>query len=493
MSGTAPNYTLFFTIPQGANGAIGPAPNLNVGSTTTGAAGTSAAVTITGNSPTYSLNFTIPQGIPGSVGATGPAPNLIVGSTTTGAAGTNANVTITGTSPNYTLNFTIPQGAAGSASPPGSITLTGDVGGTAAASVVQALRGVNLSGTAPTNGQILTYSSSGANWAPASPASVSSVTMGGDVTGNSTTAVVARLQGIPVANTAPSNTQVLTYNGTNWVGAAVPSTPPVTSVTMGGDVTGNSATSKVTAIQGIAVATTLPTVNQFYAYNGTSWVPTSPATAVTMGGDVSGSSSAATVAKLQGVPVANTAPTNTQVLTFNGTNWVPATPAGAVTSVTMAGEVSGPSNASVIASLMGQPIGTGGSQRPTTTSPWGYVAWNSTVDQWEYESGMDPLNTVSSAGSTQAGANSIPQATSGTGGFIEIAAGVGGGGVRWDPPGLQTGAKIFLRNSTPNTVSIYPPTGGTINSQAANAPISLLPNTTALLLGFSSSRIITVP
>jgi hypothetical protein len=489
MTGTAPNYTMFFTIPQGANGTIGPAPNLSIGSTTTGGAGTNAAVSITGNSPTYSLNFTIPQGIPGSSGATGPAPNLIVGSTTTGAPTDPASVTISGTSPNYTLNFTIPQGAPGSASPPGAITMGGDVGGTAAASVVQALRGVNLSGVAPVNGQVLTYN--GTNWAGASPASVSSVTMGGDVTGASGSSKVVALQNFPVASTTPLNTQVLTFNGTNWAAAAVPTTPPTTSVTMGGDVTGNSATAKVTAIQNIPVSSSAPTLNQIFAYNGTVWAPAAPVTQVTMAGDVSGASNAAKVTALQNIPISSVVPTNTQILTYNGTNWAAANPPAAVTSVTMAGEVTGPSSASVVSLLQGQPIGTTTPQRPSGASPWGFLAWNNSVQQWEYEPGVAQVNTCSAAGTTQSSATAIPVSTTGTGGFIEVTGGTGG--VRWDTPGLQTGAHVYVRNSTTNIVNLYPPTGGTINGLAANTPISVMPDTTASLLGFSSSRIITVP
>lgn len=40
-------------------------------------------------------------------------PNITVGSTTTGNAGTNANVTMGGTSQNPSLNFTIPKGSNG--------------------------------------------------------------------------------------------------------------------------------------------------------------------------------------------------------------------------------------------------------------------------------------------------------------------------------------------------------------------------------------------
>ncbi len=56
------------TGPTGATGATGPAgadaetPTLTIGTVTTGAPGTEAAATITGTAPNYILNLTIPQG-----------------------------------------------------------------------------------------------------------------------------------------------------------------------------------------------------------------------------------------------------------------------------------------------------------------------------------------------------------------------------------------------------------------------------------------------
>ena len=58
----------------------------------------------------------------GNIGPAGPANNLSVSSTTTGAAGSNAAVSVQGSTPNQSLVFTIPRGdtgATGSAGPPG--------------------------------------------------------------------------------------------------------------------------------------------------------------------------------------------------------------------------------------------------------------------------------------------------------------------------------------------------------------------------------------
>ena len=156
---------------------------------------------------------------------------------------------------------------------------------------------VSLAGSAPSSSQVLTYNGTNGVWQ--NP--VSSVTMAGDVTGNSSTSVVNTLAGgtlavgnlvtlsgtqtlsnknltgttnsidantlrngstyaVPLAGSAPATNNVLTYNGTNAIWQAPAST---SSVTMGGDVTGNSATSIVSKINGTAVsgASNTATVN----------------------------------------------------------------------------------------------------------------------------------------------------------------------------------------------------------------------------------------
>ena len=52
--------------PQGPAGADGPTPTLTIGTVTTGDPGTPAAAEITGTAPNFVLNLTIPQGEPGT-------------------------------------------------------------------------------------------------------------------------------------------------------------------------------------------------------------------------------------------------------------------------------------------------------------------------------------------------------------------------------------------------------------------------------------------
>lgn len=111
--------------PQGNQGVPGTAATIAVGTTTTGAAGTNASVVNSGTSSAAVFDFTIPrgdtgaQGPQGNQGVPGTAATVNVGTTTTGAAGTNASVTNSGTTSAAVFNFTIPRGDTGAQGPQG--------------------------------------------------------------------------------------------------------------------------------------------------------------------------------------------------------------------------------------------------------------------------------------------------------------------------------------------------------------------------------------
>ena len=95
---------------------FGPAATIAVGTTTTGAPGTSASVNNSGTSNAAVFNFQIPRGdvgATGSTGATGSAATITAGTTTTLSPGTSATVTNSGTSSAAIFNFGIPQGTTG--------------------------------------------------------------------------------------------------------------------------------------------------------------------------------------------------------------------------------------------------------------------------------------------------------------------------------------------------------------------------------------------
>jgi len=149
--------------PQGAAGANAPVNVVSIGTVTTGAAGSSAAATMTGTAPNQTLNLTLPRGSVGETGATGPAGpvnTLAVGSVSTGNPGDNAVATITGTAPNQTLNLTLPRGATG---PTGSTGATGPAGpantlsiGTVSTGAAGSSATATITGTAPSQSLNLT-------------------------------------------------------------------------------------------------------------------------------------------------------------------------------------------------------------------------------------------------------------------------------------------------------------------------------------------------
>jgi len=96
------------TLTWSAPGLLGVIASVNVGTTTTGAAGSSASVSNSGTPLDAVLNFTIPRG---DTGATGAAATIAAGTTTTTAPGTSATVTNVGTSGAAIFDFGIPRGA----------------------------------------------------------------------------------------------------------------------------------------------------------------------------------------------------------------------------------------------------------------------------------------------------------------------------------------------------------------------------------------------
>lgn len=131
-SGTATNAILNFVIPRGEAGAT----NISVGSTTTLPAGSQATVTNSGTDENVVLNFGIPAGPAGANGQNGRSATVTVGSTTTGAPGTNASVTNSGTATDAILNFVIPRGATGATGATGPQGPAGEDGEDGAAATI---------------------------------------------------------------------------------------------------------------------------------------------------------------------------------------------------------------------------------------------------------------------------------------------------------------------------------------------------------------------
>lgn len=146
--------------------------------------------------------------------------------------------------------------------------------------------------------------------------------LAGDVTGIQGATSVDRLKGVAVSATAPTAGQVLQYNGTQYVPTTIVSggvasvagkTGVVTLVSADISGLGNSAA--------LSVGTTAGTV----AAGDDSRIVNALQPSSAFSGDVSGVASAITVDKVRNVAVSATAPTAGQALVYDGTQWVPTT------------------------------------------------------------------------------------------------------------------------------------------------------------------------
>lgn len=204
----------------------------------------------------------------------------------------------------------------------GSTTLVGDVTGNSGSNSVTAIRGFVISPTAPTVTQVLTFD--GTKWTPSAVSLGAGATLGGDVTGSLGSNSVTGIRGILISPAVPSTSQVLTYDGSKWVASGVPTAVAV-ACNLSGDVTGSTTANSVTAIRGIVVAPTLPTVTQVLTYDGNKWTPSAvnQGAGSTLAGDVTGSLGSNSVTAIRGIIVAPTLPTTSQVLTYDGNKWTP--------------------------------------------------------------------------------------------------------------------------------------------------------------------------
>jgi len=246
----------------------------------------------------------------------------------------------TGTAGTYTKVTTDAQGRVISGAPLAASDIpahAGDVTGTFASSVVQRIQGVNVSSTAPINGQVLTYNSSNSRWEATTPTA-------GTVTSVSATAPLA----IQTASTTPTvSIQAGSGSGQSlvWSGSASSVAYPNVSQLRG--VANNAqfptncaasqtlvyvspmdryecadisiASSKVTGL-GTAATMNVGTTAGTVAAGNNSRIVNALTASTTAGGDVSGSFSALSVNKIRGVDVSSTAPTNGQVLKYDSTS-----------------------------------------------------------------------------------------------------------------------------------------------------------------------------
>ncbi len=214
------------------------------------------------------------------------------------AAGTG--VSITGTSPNFTINNTAPDQTV-AISGTGATTVTGTYPNFSVASTdnqtltktgnalsISGGNSINISNTAPTTNQVLTWN--GTNWIAATPASAPTYTAGTGVNINGSNVI---------SNTAPDQTVVMTAG----TGISITGTYPNFTVT-------NSSPNQVltlTGAGGTSVSGTYPNLT----------VSSTDAQTLTIGGNVISISNGNSIT-IPSLP----AGTSGQTLYHDGTNWV---------------------------------------------------------------------------------------------------------------------------------------------------------------------------
>lgn len=190
----------------------------------------------------------------------------------------------------------------------------------------------DVTSPAPTNGQVLTWN--GSAWTPATPSSGTTYTAGTGIS----------IAGTVITNTSPDQTVTLTGQSL----ATVTGTYPNFTITGNGDGWGSQTVNTDMTLSGagttlspLKIAPQGATAGQVLSWNGSMWMPSTPSggtsytagTGVTINGsnvisvnnligDVTGAPNANTVTKIQGVPVTSSTPSNGQILKYNGGSWL---------------------------------------------------------------------------------------------------------------------------------------------------------------------------
>lgn len=161
------------------------------------------------------------------------------------------------------------------------------------------------------------------DWATFNNKLSNTTTVGGDLSGNILTPSVIGIRGVAITATAPSNGQVLQYNsGTSTWELVFPSAGTVTTVTANGplSVVSGGTTPIISISQSNASTDGYISAADWLSFNQ------KLGTATGFGGDVTGTFANLSVGSIGGVAFSMGTPVAGQVLSFNGSAFVPGTP-----------------------------------------------------------------------------------------------------------------------------------------------------------------------
>jgi hypothetical protein len=352
----------------------------------------------------------------------------------------------------------------------------------------------------------------------------SSVTLGGDLSGSMARQTVVGLSGRPVAPSAPSPNQVLTWNGSEWApitpatgagtgncgpnqlvsavnaggqpsciqpgfgnlsGTVASNQLPVASASVQGalqlttDLAGTGNAPLVAGLQGHPIAATVPAANQFLGWNSgnSQWQPVQPgfsnvsgiAGASQLPGATTGSQGALVLAKDLGG-----SSTSPQVIGLQG-NPVQAVVPGSGQVLTWNGSSWTPTNPAIGAQIAQDLGGTVGSPKVVglqgnavaSTAPAAnqFLGWNAAGTQWQ------PAQPAFSNLGGTAASSQLPAATGAAQGAVTLTKDLGGTSASPQVVGLQGNA---VSSQTPSTSQVltwngssWTPTNPAIGAQIA--------------------------
>lgn len=159
--------------------------------------------------------------------------------------------------------------------------ILGDISGPLDNQKVSKLNGFNLSATAPSNGQVLQFN--GSSWVPANIATGGVTTIntaaplsGGPITSTGTISLLPSGVTAGIYGSTLTSVPYFTVDTYGRITNAGSYTLSIPSSTLIGDVKGPIVSNTVTAIQGFSVSSATPTLGQMLQFNAGMWQPVSP-------------------------------------------------------------------------------------------------------------------------------------------------------------------------------------------------------------------------